>query len=528
MKHKIIGSGSTKPRSETTTANNFKTGPKILKERVMSVVTRMRNTNFTIIRENHNHDTTTSPDNNNLDKSVPDVNLHSSITSSATCGNLDSLKSSSNSKNIKKKLKRRDKKNKSLDKLFDNSHDNVGSSPVRSIFNRRKDSNAESRQKSSETQSSQMKSSKSLYIQKSPKDQKEQDQYSLRTCSSVANLDKLYDELDLMDDYDYEMNESSQKSARSSHRHSFSGAMSPFIKPTTTGTSPRSSLDNKINIGIEHENESTPEKEKEAQSNYDDDDDNDDACKQNDNTKIQTQVQTQLNTNHPETNKNEQNISDDDSLSDCSENPLTNKQIIQFPVKSSTPFSKSKVPKNSVKNSVKKSVKQNSAKVKNSVKKNSTKITSKMKTSTQKIRNNHQKDKNENTTATTNITLKNENSVEEEKHSEHNFNPENDNFKKSNSSKNNPIIITSPPPPPEKSSHQTTVSSSFTAGNCPSDIVETKSISSLISRNSFKPGGVGGAEKNNNNNQLENNNAGHSSVLFTPFFERNDSNSETR
>merc|ERR1711972_407547 len=143
MKHKIIGSGSgsTKPRSETTTSNNFKTGPKILKERVMSVVTRMRNTNFTIIRENHNHDTTTSPENNNLDKSVPDVNLHSSITSSATCGNLDSLKTSSNSKNIKKKLKRRDKKNKSLDKLFDSSHDNVGSSPVRSIFNRRKDSN---------------------------------------------------------------------------------------------------------------------------------------------------------------------------------------------------------------------------------------------------------------------------------------------------------------------------------------------------------------------------------------------------
>merc|ERR1711972_1012276 len=143
MKHKIIGSGSgsTKPRSETTTSNNFKTGPKILKERVMSVVTRMRNTNFTIIRENHNHDTTTSPEHNNLDKSVPDVNLHSSITSSATCGNLDSLKtSSSNSKNIKKKLKRRDKKNKSLDKLFDISHDNAGSSPVRSIFNRRKDS----------------------------------------------------------------------------------------------------------------------------------------------------------------------------------------------------------------------------------------------------------------------------------------------------------------------------------------------------------------------------------------------------
>merc|ERR1712035_287974 len=106
---------------------------------------------------------------------------------------------------------------------------------------------------------------------------------------------------------------------------------------------------------------------------------------------------------------NEQNTSDNDSLSDCSENPLTNKQFIQFPVKSSTPFSKSKVPKNSVKNSVKKSVKQNSAKVKNSVKKNSTKITSKMKTSTQKIRNNHQKYKNENTTATTNTTLKNEN-----------------------------------------------------------------------------------------------------------------------
>jgi len=127
-----------------------------------------------------------------------------------------------------------------------------------------------------------------------------------------------------------------------------------------------------------------------------------------------------------------------------------------------------------------------------------------------------------------------ENSEQNNSINSHNNNVNDKPFNKnSNSSKNNnPIIITSPPPPPppEKSSHQTTVSSTFTAGNCPSDIVETKSISSLISRNSsFKPlGAAAGADKNNGNNQLENNNAGHSSVLFTPFFERNDSNSETR
>ena len=51
----------------------------------------------------------------------------------------------------------------------------------------------------------------------------------MRTCSSVANLDRLYDELDLLDDYDYE-GEVSNKSARSSHRHSFSGGVSPYRK----------------------------------------------------------------------------------------------------------------------------------------------------------------------------------------------------------------------------------------------------------------------------------------------------------
>jgi len=81
-----------------------------------------------------------------------------------------------------------------------------------------------------------------------------------------------------------------------------------------------------------------------------------------------------------------------------------------------------------------------------------------------------------------------------------------------------PIIIT---PPPDDINHsrlvenQTTVSSNFTAGNCPSDIVETKSISSLISRNSFRPGGENGNGKGEST-------GGQSSVLFTPFFERND------
>ena len=42
---------------------DFKTGPKILKDRVMSVVTRMRNTNFAIIRESPNNNADTSPDN---------------------------------------------------------------------------------------------------------------------------------------------------------------------------------------------------------------------------------------------------------------------------------------------------------------------------------------------------------------------------------------------------------------------------------------------------------------------------------
>ena len=81
-----------------------------------------------------------------------------------------------------------------------------------------------------------------------------------------------------------------------------------------------------------------------------------------------------------------------------------------------------------------------------------------------------------------------------------------------------PIIITLPPDDIKHSrlaENQTTVSSNFTAGNCPSDIVETKSISSLISRNSFRPSGENGNGKGEST-------GGQSSVLFTPFFERND------
>ena len=47
MKHKLNG-------IRENNNNKAKTGPKILKDRVMSVVTRMRNTNFTIILESPN------------------------------------------------------------------------------------------------------------------------------------------------------------------------------------------------------------------------------------------------------------------------------------------------------------------------------------------------------------------------------------------------------------------------------------------------------------------------------------------
>ena len=51
----------------------------------------------------------------------------------------------------------------------------------------------------------------------------------MRTCSSVANLDRFHDELDLLDDYEYE-GEVLNESARSSNKHSFSGGVSPHRK----------------------------------------------------------------------------------------------------------------------------------------------------------------------------------------------------------------------------------------------------------------------------------------------------------
>ena len=117
MKHKLNG-------IRENNNNKAKTGPKILKDRVMSVVTRMRNTNFTIIRESPNNDSV-SPENDgdsdnqncSLPNSVP--NMLPKLSGSATCGNLHSYENTMNynlEKRTKKKLKTKREKKRTLEK----------------------------------------------------------------------------------------------------------------------------------------------------------------------------------------------------------------------------------------------------------------------------------------------------------------------------------------------------------------------------------------------------------------------------
>ena len=71
MKHKLTGTG-------------IKTGPKILKDRVMSVVTRMRNTNFTIIRESPNNNDQVSPDDGEMILRIPASATYDNLSSENT------------------------------------------------------------------------------------------------------------------------------------------------------------------------------------------------------------------------------------------------------------------------------------------------------------------------------------------------------------------------------------------------------------------------------------------------------------